>query len=372
MDQARQLTGASVSHARAERDPADASSINEAAAWTDSMPSPSLPAAAVDRFRQNMADLSMPPGPFGIAVSGGPDSIALLLLAAAAFPREVRAATIDHGLRDEAAAEAAFVAGVCRSIGVQHAILAASVDRSHASLQQQARIARYATLAAWLADSGLDVLATAHHADDQAETLLMRLLRGSGVGGLAGIRACGPLPEGAPGQIVIRPLLGWRRDELAALVAGAGLTAVDDPSNRDPRFDRVRMRSRLAGTDWLDPTALARSAAALAESDAALEWSASRLADERIAAVANGFRLNPSGIPDELRRRLVLHILQQLGQGGLPRGEDVARLLDRLRAGGTATLAGVKCTGGESWSFAPAPPRRHGEKPSRLRSIEQG
>jgi tRNA(Ile)-lysidine synthase len=317
-----------------------------------------LPAEAVQRFRDAAGPLGLGPGPFAVAVSGGPDSLALLLLAAAAYPGQVRAATVDHGLRAESAAEAAFVAGVCRTLEVSHATLAASIDRTRASVQQEARRARYRALSAWLDEAGLCVLATAHHADDQAETLLMRLLRGSGVAGLAGIRERGPLPERVHRAIVVRPLLGWRRAELAAVVAKAGLTAIDDPSNRDPRFDRVRMRSRLAETDWLDPLSLARSAAALAESDAALEWSAGRLAADRITTAANGFRLDPSDIPDELRRRLVLNILERLGQGGLPRGEEVARLLDRLRAGGTATLAGVKCTGGKSWSFAPAPPRR--------------
>jgi tRNA(Ile)-lysidine synthase len=295
-------------------------------------------------------------GRFGVAVSGGPDSLALLLLAASAFPGQVQAATVDHGLREQSAAEAELVAGICRSIGVPHAILAAAVDRSRASLQQQARIARYQALAGWLGDCGLAVLATAHHADDQAETLLMRLLRGSGVSGLAGIRAKGPLPPGGD-ALLVRPLLGWRRSELADLVAGSGLEAVDDPSNRDPAFDRVRMRARLGEAGWLDPDAIARSAAALADADAALDWSAGRLAGERIEAIANGFRLDPSGIPGELRRRLVGNILAELGRG-VPRGEELSRLLNRLEAGGTATLAGVKCEGGGSWSFTPAPPRR--------------
>jgi tRNA(Ile)-lysidine synthase len=305
-----------------------------------------------------MVDLSPRAGPFAVSVSGGPDSLALLLLAAAAFPGQVRAATVDHGLREESAAEAQFVAALCQSLGVPHATLPASVDRSSASLQKQARAARYEALAGWMEELGITTVATAHHADDQAETLLMRLLRGSGVAGLAGIRARGPLPGTRSDATVIRPLLGWRRADLAALVADAGLDAVDDASNRDPSYDRVRIRERLAATPWLDPQPIAHSAAALGDADAALEWVVERLRAERIAPTANGFRLDPSSLPHELRRRLLLHILRELGRGPVPRGDEAERLLESLQSGETATLSGVRCKGGESWTFTPAAPHR--------------
>lgn len=300
-----------------------------------------------DRFRADLEALSGgEPGTIGVAVSGGPDSLALLLLAQAAFPGRVRAATVDHRLRAESAAEAAFVAEVCARLGVPHAILAADRTLS-GNVQAEARALRYRLLGDWAEAEGARWLLTAHHADDQAETVLMRLGRGAGVAGLSGVRAA----NGA----VLRPLLGWRRSELAGIVAGAGLDPVADPSNEDESYDRVRLRHRLAETPWLDPAALARSAAALADADAALEWSAERLIDERVRRDGDLATFDPAGIPAELRRRIVLDLL---GAARPPRGEAVQRLIAALEAGGTATLAGMKCTGGPVWRFTPAPRRR--------------
>ncbi|MDE2302351.1 MAG: tRNA lysidine(34) synthetase TilS, partial [Sphingomonadales bacterium] len=153
-----------------------------------------------------------------IAVSGGPDSLALLLLAAAARPGAVRAATVDHRLRAASAGEAAAVARVCAALAVPHQTLEIAVAAGN--LQSEARRGRYAALAGWMNEQGIAALATGHHADDQAETLLMRLNRAGGCAGLAGVRARGRLP-GSEGRLLLRPLLGWRRAELAALIAAA-------------------------------------------------------------------------------------------------------------------------------------------------------
>ncbi|MEC7398775.1 MAG: tRNA lysidine(34) synthetase TilS, partial [Pseudomonadota bacterium] len=118
-------------------------------------------------------------------MSGGPDSLALLLLAQAAFPGMVEAATVDHGLRSESADEARFVAGLCRDRGIPHEILTCAVEAGN--MQDRARSARYAALDQWAKEHAIAAIATAHHADDQAETLLMRLNRGSGLSGLSGI-----------------------------------------------------------------------------------------------------------------------------------------------------------------------------------------
>jgi tRNA(Ile)-lysidine synthase len=300
------------------------------------------------RFAADLAALTGPAGRVGVAVSGGPDSLALLLLAAAARPGEIEAATVDHGLRPESAGEAAFVAGICAGLGVPHAALRPDAPIA-GNLKSAARRARYALLEAWRAERGLDWLLTAHHADDQAETVLMRLNRGSGVAGLSGVRAVN-------GRVA-RPLLGWRRAELAAVVADEGIAAVADPTNADPRFDRARLRAALAGADWLDVPALARSAAALAEVEAALAWAAERGWTERVRATGEGFALEPGGLPAELCRRLVLRILGDLAPAAAPRGDEVSRLIARLEAGRTATLAGVKASGGACWRFAAAPPR---------------
>lgn len=309
---------------------------------------------AVARFRADLEALTgAAPGLLGVAVSGGPDSLALLLLALAAFPGRVRAATVDHRLRPESAGEAAFVHRVCAGLSVPHATLAAD-EAIKGNVQSGARALRYRLLADWATAQGVAWLLTAHHRDDQAETLLMRLQRGAGLAGLAGIRACTEID----GLKVARPLLGWRRAELAALVEAAGLEAVRDPSNEDERYDRARLRRRLGETGWIDPEPLARSAEALGEADAALEWSVERLIAERVEAVQGGLAFDPEGVPAELRRRALLRLLGLLVPADPPRGDAVQRLLAALDAGETATLAGVKCGGGAVWRFTPAPPRR--------------
>ncbi|WP_225421177.1 tRNA lysidine(34) synthetase TilS [Sphingomonas parva] len=293
-------------------------------------------------------------GRIGIALSGGPDSLALLLLAVAAFPGDVAAATVDHRLRPESAAEAAAAAAACHRLGVPHQILAVTLPRG-GSVQARARAARYAALTSWATAEGIAMLLTGHHADDQAETLMMRLLRGSGVAGLAGIRPHIALSESL---MLCRPLLGWRRAELAAIVAAAGLQPVADPSNSDERFDRARMRRQLADTAWIDPVALARSAAALAEADDALEILAHDLAAERLATGDGWAQLRPDGVPPALLRRLVARGLRHVAPDAAPRGDQLGSLIEQLRTGATVTLAGVLCSGGESWRFQPEPPRR--------------
>jgi tRNA(Ile)-lysidine synthase len=298
--------------------------------------------AAVARFRAAVPAFE---GSIGVAVSGGPDSLALLLLAAAAWPGRVVAATVDHRLRPEAADEARHVAEICRTRGVPHEILTPSAPIT-GSLQAAARAARYALLEEWRDRHGASWIMTAHHADDQAETLLMRLNRGAGLRGLAGVRRIN-------GQI-LRPLLGWRRDELGAIVAASGVVPVADPSNADPRFDRVRIRQGLAAAPWIDAAALAQSAAHLAEAEDALTWTAARLAEDRVSADATALVLDPAGIPPALLRRMVEAILHP----DAPSGPALDRLIAALRAGEQASMGDTLCRGGPRWRFTPAPPRR--------------
>ena len=306
----------------------------------------------VERFRLNLDPLvGSTGGRIGVAVSGGPDSLALLLLACAARPGAVEAATVDHGLRAESAAEAETVERLCHRLGVPHATLRPA-NPIAGNLQSSARRARYALLDAWRRERGLDWVLTAHHADDQAETLLMRLNRGAGAAGLSGVRA-------RNGHL-LRPLLGWRRAELEAVVAAAGIDAVSDPSNVDPRFDRARLRRDMAGAPWLDPAALARSAEALADANEALDWAVDRLEAERVRSAAGAMRIDPAGLPREIRRRLLQRALRRLNPEAEPRGDELGRLLSALERGETATLAGTKAVGGESWRLDPAPPRRSG------------
>ena len=289
----------------------------------------------------------------GLAVSGGPDSMAMLLLAHAALPGRIAAASVDHGLRAESAGEAAAVADVCAALGVEHAVLAVTVAAGN--VQAQARAARYAALAEWAGAADLAALATAHHADDQAETLLLRLNRGSGVAGLAGVRARGRVP-GTPLPLV-RPLLGFRRTELAGVVSAAGIEAVRDPSNHDDRFDRARLRKALGVVDWLDVAALAASAAHLADADAALDWAAQREWAECVVPAPMGLTYRPQA-PRAVALRVIARIVREL-DGEAPRGSAVARLFDSLLARETASIGTlVARVTPAGWSFTKAPARR--------------
>jgi tRNA(Ile)-lysidine synthase len=313
----------------------------------------------VERFRADLERLAPDPPKLGIAVSGGSDSLALLLLAAAAYPGQVEAATVDHGLRPASADEARLVADICARLGIPHQVLNVIVPDGKAGLQGEARAARYAALRSWAETRGVPFLLTAHHADDQAETLLMRVKRGAGPAGLSGIRAA--RPEGS--LTLLRPLLGWTRDELREVVEAAKIAAVDDPSNRDPRFDRVEMRAFLAQNPQFEARRLARSAAALAEAEEALQWQAERLAGERCSEADGEWRIDVAGLPRELKRRLLAKTIAAIRRGhGLEPdwtgAEDVEGLLATLEAGGTATRAGIIARGGPVWTFALAPPRR--------------
>ena len=309
-----------------------------------------------NRFAADL-DALVPHGErLGVAVSGGPDSLALLLLAAAARPGLIEAATVDHGLREGSRAEAEMVASTCAALGVPHVILPADwIEPPAANIQAEARTMRYRLLADWAESNALAALATAHHADDQAETLLMRLARGAGVGGLGGTRARRKLTEEVA---LVRPLLGWRKSELAAIVQSAGLDAVDDPSNRDPKHDRSRIRQALEQADWADPARLAASAAALRDADEALDWAVAPLIGERLVRTANGVEVDGSNLPRELRRRLLLAAFAELG-APIPRGPELMRALAALQAGETATLSGLRLTGGKKWAIAREQHRRH-------------
>ena len=283
---------------------------------------------------------------FAVAVSGGPDSLALLLLAHAAFGHQVQALTVDHGLRDASAGEAAMVAGVCAARAIPQETLVWRGEKPGANRQAAARAARYDLMRDWCAANGIAWLATAHHADDVAETLLMRLARGSGSGGLSGIRSRRDLGQGVT---LLRPLLGRRRAELAAMVTSAGLSAADDPSNRDLHYDRTQARALLTGTPWLFAERLASSAANLRDAEAALDWTAALAWDSRVEVLPDWTAIDAAGLPTELARRLVQRALAVLG--ACAEGPQVTRMIAVLQAGGTSTLGAVQGRGGDRWTF---------------------
>ncbi|MCY1670374.1 tRNA lysidine(34) synthetase TilS [Novosphingobium sp. SL115] len=292
----------------------------------------------------------------GLAVSGGADSLALLLLFHEVAPRNFCVATVDHGLRPEAADEAAMVADVCKARDISHTTLTLALPKGSA-VQERARLARYAALAGWARGQGLAALVTAHHADDQAETMVMRLNRGAGLRGLAGMRS----RSATPGDLalpLLRPLLSWRRADLAAVVAAAGIGAVEDPSNRDHRYERVRVRDALTSNQVFDANGFANSAAHLADADAALDWAAQQLWRD-VVFDGQGFTWNvPSELPQALGLRVLEHVLNGL-EAHMGRGSDVVRWLEALSAGRVATLAGIKGDPRKGpWRFTRVPPHR--------------
>lgn len=303
-------------------------------------PSPAQLKAEVERLAPGAAGQRL-----GVAVSGGADSLALLKLAAEAFPGQLDAWTVDHGLRAESGDEARAVAAICASIGVPHEILPIDGTIRGGDLQAQAREARYRAMARQAEARGVAALITAHHADDQAETLLMRLNRGSGLAGLSGIRAV----EHLHGVAVLRPLLAFRRKMLRTVLDGTGWPIAEDPSNLDERFDRTRVR-RLLARGGLHAGAAVQSAAHLAEAEAALQWVVERAWESRRREDG---ALDLEGLPDEIARRLLARAFAALG--ATPRGAAVARLWAR----GGGTLAGFRATARDGlWRLAPAPPRR--------------
>ncbi|MBO9579353.1 MAG: tRNA lysidine(34) synthetase TilS [Sphingobium sp.] len=287
---------------------------------------------------------------FGLAVSGGADSMAMLALAHACWPGRIEAATVDHGLRPDAREEAQMVADWCAEHHVPHAIL--SPDRPiSGSVQAEARAARYALLEAWRIERGLDWLLTAHHADDQFETVLLRLGRGSGVGGLAAVRA----RRGA----ILRPMLGMRRADLRDYCDAEDVPYVDDPSNADERFDRARLRRRLAGLDLIDLGRLNRSVEALAEADAALDWMTDEIVARHLRENGDALVLDRTDLPPAILRRLLLRMISSINENAeIPRGPTVDQALVQLFDGKAVSLGDCVVTGGGRWTIRRAPARK--------------
>jgi tRNA(Ile)-lysidine synthase len=212
-----------------------------------------------------------------LAVSGGPDSTALLSLAARWRAGRKNgpvliAATIDHRLRREAKKEAAAVASLAKRLKIPHYTLAWTGKKPKTGLQEAARAARYSLLLGLARKIGADAIATAHTRDDQAETVLHRIARGSGIGGLAGIRR----RRERDGIVLLRPLLDVAKTRLVATLRQARISFADDPSNRDPRFLRARLRQLAPGLEreGIDAAKLSLLARRLARANAAIEQAA--------------------------------------------------------------------------------------------------
>ena len=288
----------------------------------------------------------------GLAVSGGPDSLALMLLAQrwaaqrAGAPKLI-VYSLDHGLRPDARAEVSMVLGYAESFGLAARGLAWLGNKPETGLQEAARQARYRIIGEAMKADGATLLLTAHHRGDQAETVLMRLAHGSGVEGL---KAMVPLSqvEGVP---VFRPLLDVDPSSLAAVVEAEGLVPAQDPSNHDIAYERVRWRKLLPAlaAEGLDAAALSRFAARMAETDAALAQMADAAFAELVTLDGFGAASLPKAalhaLSPAIARRLLGRVLNIVGGRQKPRAlGQVERLYDQIATGDlprAATLLGA-------------------------------
>lgn len=273
-----------------------------------------------------------------LAVSGGPDSMTLMLLAAqwareAPRPHLV-VATVDHGLRPSSAGEAVTVGRWAAALGLSHRILPWSCAKPSTRIHERARQARYSLLAACAAERGASHIVLGHHADDQAETVLFRLIRGSGIGGLSGMAAS----TAYDGLVLARPFLGVPKARLVATCAVAGQSFLDDPSNADERFARARLRRimPLLAEEGFDADALLRLARRAGRAEEALR----RLALDRwqkleksgtaesFTADLGPLRSEPDEVVLRVLRMLVADVKEEASPPRLDRLEDLA---ERLR-----------------------------------------
>ena len=296
-----------------------------------------------------------------LAVSGGPDSTALLVLAARWAKRLKRAprliaVTIDHGLRPEAAREAATVKELARRLGVPHRTLRWRGRKPRTGLQEAARYARYTLLAQIATRARFAHILTAHTLDDQAETVLFRLARGSGLFGLAGMAHAAPLPLNGVREIfLVRPLLHLPKARLVATLQAARIAYAEDPSNRDPRFTRARLRTLMPALarEGLDARGLARLAARLrrAESTIQVAVQAARSALAPTPWPQHGPIVFPTapfaGLPAEVGLRLLGEAVAHTGNEGpveLAKLESLYEALRQARSRLRRTLAGALIT----------------------------
>ena len=257
-----------------------------------------------------------------LAVSGGPDSTALLFLAARwrrglkTGPRLV-AVTIDHGLRPQSADEARAVGRLARGLGVSHRTLHWEGRKPATGLQEAARQVRYRLLASAAVRAGARHVLTAHTRDDQAETVLMRLARGSGLAGLAAMATMSPFPvRCATDLVLVRPLLDLPKARLIATLARAGIAHADDPSNRDPRFLRARLRAAFPelAQGGLDAQRLATLARRVRRAETAIEAAVDAAAADNPLHDGALDAGKLAGLPAEVALRLVGRAIAQVAE----------------------------------------------------------
>ena len=289
----------------------------------------------------------------GLAVSGGADSTALMHMArrwqvaAGACAPRLSVLSVDHGLRDGSAREAQWVSEQARTLGLDAEILRWSGKQAGSAVQERARQARYGLMAGYAHANGLDALVTAHHLDDQAETFLMRLARGSGVDGLAGIPRSGQWA----GLAVHRPLLDFPKARLVATLKQFGVEWLEDPSNDDRRFERVRIRAAMEELENLGigAEALARSASRLRRAQEALELMTDRFLGSHASLSDLGFgQIRTEAlrdVPEDIALRALSRVIQAVGgHVSAPNMAKLEALVAAIRSGdeGARTLGGCR------------------------------
>lgn len=307
-----------------------------------------------------------------IAISGGPDSTALMHLAARWRDRapggpRLFAATVDHGLRAASAGEAEEVARLAGALKLPHRTLPWQGDKPDHGLQEAAREARYGLLAAEARRVGASALALAHTRDDQAETVLFRMARGSGLAGLAGMSA----ETTRGGLVLLRPFLDLPKARLLATLDAAGLAYANDPSNFDARFARPRLRALAPALarEGLDARSLSRLARRVARADAALEAATDRAEAELVTVQKSGRAISGSAfaaLPEEIALRLLGRLVATQGREGPVELAKLELLLEAVLAALALapapfrrTLAGASVTVRKGQVLvSTAPPRR--------------
>jgi tRNA(Ile)-lysidine synthase len=288
-----------------------------------------------------------------LAVSGGSDSTALMVLAAqwvkvAATPPRIVVLTVDHDLRPESAKEAGCVLTWAKQLGFEAHLLRWEGRKPSSGLQAAAREVRYRLMSKWCRENGAKILATAHTVEDQAETVMMRLARGTGIEGLGGIAEQRELD----GLILVRPLLAISRQRLRALLMSTGQAWIDDPSNENPAFERIRLRQALStlATTGLDAAAFAETARRARRASDAISWAA-------IEFLEKHHRSHPEAygevdlqvflkLPSAIRVRVLAGLILFYGPGSRAELAELERLAswfsDSGPPGKRATLGGCQ------------------------------
>ena len=292
--------------------------------------------------------------PGAVAVSGGGDSVALMLLLAA-YAKQAKlpapiVLTVDHGLRPDSAKDAKAVAKMASDAGLKAHVLTFKGAAPKSDIEAEARAVRYRLMGEWLTANKLAALYVAHTMEDQAETFLLRLSRGSGLDGLSAMRAIARFPlSGFDGLRVVRPLLEFPRAALRDYLMSKKQTWLEDPMNADPRFARSKLRAAWPQLEALGLTAsrLADAADHLGRAREALEGMTDALTARAVRFEAQGALLDSVRLkmaPREVGLRVLAAVLSRVSDENYrPRFGRLERLFDSIRdgtLGGGATLHG--------------------------------